>query len=398
MSDAGVATGQRQKASALVQNLLDKFPLIDGHNDTPSVIRNDSVARGDVRAFKLDAPKEGDTDIPRLIEGKIGGQLWAAFVESSDPHPATTTLELIDIVHQLTEVHPSIFANVLRADDFAKARQAGKIGSMLAVEGGVGLENSLAPLRIWYAAGVRLMTLCHNGSLDWVDSATDEPRNGGLSDFGRLVIGELNRLGIMVDCAHVSPDAMRQVLDVSTAPIVISHSNALSLCSNVRNVPDDVLDRIPGNDGLVMVTFIPDFVSEEVREWMAPVRKLYSTVFTGPERRQIMARYEADHGPRPRATLSQVADHIEYIAERVGPDRIGIGSDFCNAPVVTRGLEDVSRIKDLLVEMAVRGWDEDRLAKLAGLNFIRVFRAVEAEAERLRGKVKPVFAIAKATS
>lgn len=374
-------TRRLSDATLLVENILKAVPLIDGHNDIPSVIRNDPDAKGNVARFRFGESCRGDTDLPRLRKGQIGAQVWAAFVEGSEPHPATATLELIDVVNQLDENFPDTFKKVHCADDIDNAFQDGKIGSILAVEGGIGMDNSLAPLRAWYTLGVRLMTLCHNNSLDWVDSATDDPRSGGLSDFGRQVINELNRLGIIIDCAHVSPDAMRQVLDASSVPIAISHSNAFSLCPNVRNVPDDVLERIPANDGIVMVTFIPDFVSDEVRKWMIPVRKLYSTVFSGDARHELMAKFEAESGPRPRATVAQVADHVEYIAQRVGTGRIGIGSDFCGAPVVTRGLEDVSCIKNLLIEMAQRGWSEDNIINLAGRNFQRVFRAVEQYAQ-----------------
>lgn len=376
---------QRTEAAALVESVLDKVPLIDGHNDLPLVILNDDRARGDVAAYDLTRRhEEGDTDIPRLKEGRIGMQVWAAFTDSAHPQPSTRTLELIDVVHQMSDLYPSVFRPVLCADDILEAKREGRIGALLAVEGGVGMQNSLAPLRMWRRLGVRLMTLCHNGSLDWVDSATDKPRSGGLSDFGRQVVRELNRLGVMVDCAHVAPEAMRHTLDASAAPIVISHSNALALCGHPRNVPDDVLDRLAANDGIVMATFVPDFVSEEVREWMAPVRKLFGAGFSARRRLQVIADYERQHGPRPRATIGQVADHLEYMAGRVGVDRVGVGSDFFGIPINTRGLEDVSRIKDLLVEMALRGWSADNIAKLAGLNFIRVFRAVEERGAAMR--------------
>ena len=378
------ANMHRATALNLVENLLEKVPLIDGHNDLAKVILDDQLARGDVLTYGLNRLHlESDTDIPRLVEGKIGVQVLAAFTDSNCAKPSTRTLELIDVIDQIKVAHADAFMPVLRADDIEEAKRQNRIGAFAAVEGGVGLENRLAPLRVWYRAGVRLMTLCHNGTLDWVDSATDEPRSGGLSPFGRQVVAEMNRLGMMVDCAHVSADAMHDVLDVSTAPIVFSHSNARALCDHPRNVPDDVLDRLTATDGLVMATFIPDFVSEEVRRWMVPVRNLFGTAHTG-DRLSIMAAYEREHGVRPRSRIEQVADHLEYIAGRIGPDRVGIGSDFYGVSINTIGLENVSCIKNLLVEMACRGWGEDNLAKLAGLNFIRIFRAVEQEAERLR--------------
>lgn len=368
--------------------LLENVPMIDGHNDLPWVIRNDSQARGDVREYGLErVHQDGDTDIPRLREGRVAAQVWAAFVTSEDPTPARSTLEQIDVILQINQAHPEVFLPVLRAADILRAHREGKIGSIMAVEGGVGLEGSLAPLRVWHAAGARLMTLCHNGTLDWVDSATDEARHGGLTGFGRGVVAELNRLGMIVDCAHVSPDVMRQVLEISTAPIVFSHSNARALCDHVRNVPDDVLDRVPANDGLVMATFIPDFLSEEVRRWMLPVRA--AGLFTAEARLAAIAATERTQGPRPRATLGDVADHIAYLANRIGPSRVGIGSDFFGVPTTPEGLADVSRFPHLLAELFRRGWSDAAVAGVAGGNFIRVFRSVEREGRRLRKSARP---------
>lgn len=369
-------------------HLLETVPMIDGHNDLPWVIRNDAHAQGDVLEYGLDrVHQEGDTDIPRLRQGRVAAQVWAAFIMSDDPTPARSTLEQIDIILRINQAHPDVFLPVLKAADIIRAHRQGKIGSLLAVEGGVGLEGSLSPLRVWHAAGARLMTLCHNGTLDWVDSATDEARHGGLTAFGRSVVAELNRLGMIVDCAHVSPDVMRQVLEISAAPIVFSHSNARALCDHVRNVPDDVLDRVPANDGLVMATFIPDFLSEEVRRWMLPVRA--ANLFTAEARLAAIAEAERLHGPRPTATLAHVADHIEYLANRIGPARVGIGSDFFGVPTTPEGLADVSRFPYLLAELFRRGWTDEAVAGVAGLNFLRVFRAVERVGAKLRKTVAP---------
>ncbi len=233
------------------------------------------------------------------------------------------------------------------------------------------------------------MTLCHNGTLDWVDLATDEPRHGGLTEFGKAVVRELNRLGMIVDCAHVSADVMRQVLQVSTAPIVFSHSNARAVCDHPRNVPDDVLAGLRANDGLVMATFIPDFVNEQVRQWMIPVRDAVKNDF-GSSRAAILDAREREAGQRPRATLSDVADMIERLVERVGLTRIGVGSDFFGVPTTPVGLEDVSRFPHLLAELFVRGWSEGAVAGIAGVNFVRVFRAIEKEGARLRRNTKPL--------
>lgn len=369
--------------------LLDTIPLIDGHNDLPWVIRNDSRAQGDVAAYDLARQRnDGDTDIPRLREGRVSGQVWAAYVPSEIAHPGRAVLEQIDIVLQMNARHRDVFLPVRRAADFVRAKKAGKIASMLAVEGGVGLENSLAPLRVWHEAGARLMTLCHNGTLDWCDSATDAPRHDGLTAFGRAVVRELNRLGMIVDCAHVAPSVMRQVLEISTAPVVFSHSNARALCDHVRNVPDDVLDLVRQKGGLVMATFIPDFLSEVVRQWMGPLRASF-VLHTEAERLSRIAEHEKTHGPRPLARLEDVAEHIEYLANRIGPEKVGIGSDYFGVATTPVGLEDVRRFPHLLAEMLRRGWSDDAVAGLAGGNFIRVFRAVEREGARLR-RTEPV--------
>jgi membrane dipeptidase len=387
-------TSSRAESLRRALALMEKIPFVDGHNDLPWVIRNDPIAKGDVRAYDLNRRhQDGDTDIPRLRQGRVGAQIWAAFIPTESPHPARATLEQIDVILQMHEAHPDTFLPVLKASDIRRAKRAGRIASMIAVEGGVGLENSLAPLRVWRAAGARLMTLCHNGTLDWVDSATDEPRHNGLTEFGKAVVRELNRLGMIVDCAHVSPDVMRQVLDVSTAPIVFSHSNARAICDHPRNVPDDVLQRLCTNDGVVMATFIPDFTSEEVRQWMIPVREAIKNDF-GQRRAEVIAARERETGHRPKVTLASVADMIERLVERVGLTRIGIGSDFFGVPTTPVGLEDVTRFPHLLAELFSRGWSDKAVAGIASFNFQRVFRAVEKEGERLRKSTPPQVASA----
>ena len=377
---------RKDDSLARANALLGRFPLIDGHNDLPWVIRNDKIAQGDVATYDLRRRhQDGDTDIPRLRAGKVGGQVWAAFIPSEIEHPARATLEQLDIILQMHALYPDVFFPVRKSSDIRRARRLGRIASIMAVEGGVGLENSLAPLRIWHAAGARLMTLCHNGTLDWIDSATDEARHGGLTEFGEQVVHELNRLGMMVDCAHVSPDVMRQVLTISAAPILFSHSNARAICDHVRNVPDDVLATLKAKGGLVMATFIPDFISEDVRQWMLPIRAQLATGF-GPGRVAAIEAHEKKAGPRPRATLADVASMIEHLAARVGADHVGIGSDFFGVPTTPTGLEDVSRFPHLIAELLRRGWSEKNVAGIAGLNFIRHFRAVEKVGEDLRAK------------
>jgi membrane dipeptidase len=379
-----MAKSRKDFALARAEKLLETVPLVDGHNDLPWVIRNDAHARGDVAKYQLAKRRnDGDTDIPRLRQGRVAAQVWAAFVPSNIANPGRATLEQIDVILQLEQRHADVFLPARKASDIAKAKRQGRIASIMAVEGGVGLENSLGPLRVWHAAGTRLMTLCHNGTLDWVDSATDEARHGGLTAFGRAVVRELNRLGMMVDCAHVAPGVMHAVLATSSAPIIFSHSNARALCDHPRNVPDDVLAKIPANEGLVMVTFVPDFISEDVRRWMHPLRSGPKDSFT-QDRMTAIAQHEKAHGSRPLATLEQLADHIEYIAGKIGAHRVGIGSDFFGVPTTPVGLHDVSRFPHLLAEMFRRGWSDAQVAGLAGRNFIRVFRAIEREGARLR--------------
>jgi len=371
--------------------LLERVPLLDGHNDLAWVIRIDAEARGDVGAYDLRRRRlKGDTDIPRLREGLVGAQFWAAFQPTNAPHPARTALEQIDLIRRMEEAYPDAFLPARRAGDVARARRANKIASFIAVEGGVGLENALGPLRIWRAAGVRLVTLCHNESLDWVDSATDAPRAGGLNAFGRAVVGELNRLGMIVDCAHVSHDAMRRVLDVSQAPIVLSHSNAFALCDHPRNTPDDVLRRLKDNGGLVMATFVPGFISQKLRDWLARSRDRYGKAPLVADPKAALAEQEAQYGPAPRATLEELADHIVYLVETAGIDHVGIGSDFFGGaqPV---GLEHVGRFPHLFAELIRRGFSEGALAKLASRNFLRAMRQVEQVGERLRAERGPAL-------
>lgn len=363
------------------RRLLETVPLVDGHNDLPYVIW-DGPSRGDVRAFDPSrVHQDHDTDIPRLRQGGVSAQFWAAFVPSTVPHPARSVLELIDIVRQLNEAYPETFLPALKAADIARAKRLGKIASFLAVEGGVGLENSLAPLRVWHAAGARLMTLCHNETLDWVDSATDAPRHGGLTAFGQEVVAELNRLGMIVDLAHVAPSVMRQVLEISKAPVVFSHSNALSLCDHPRNVPDDVLDTLKAKRGLVMATFVPTFISQAVRDWYRPFCDEWGKAPLSAM--QAEARPRTRLTERPHATLEQFCDHVEYLANRVGIRHVGIGSDFYGG-VAPSGLENVSRFPFLLAELMDRGWSDEAIAGLASGNFVRVFREVERTGSRLR--------------
>ncbi|BAT61001.1 membrane dipeptidase [Variibacter gotjawalensis] len=370
-------TMSRKAALAQANDFLQRHLLIDGHNDLPWVIRADKIARGNVAAFRLGEPhNDADTDIPKLREGRVAAQVLAAFLPTRIANPATVTLEQIDVIRQIEELHADVFHPVRKASDIATAHRRGKIGAIMSVEGGVGLENSLAPLRMWHALGMRIMTLCHNETLDWIDSATDAAKNDGITDFGRAVVAELNRLGVLIDVSHASPKAAHDVFDASDAPVALTHSNAFALCEHPRNAPDDLLRRIPEKRGIVMATFVPAFIRRRTHQALRPYQDEHGKsrqdlAASDYETAGLLARtgWEADG-----ATL--LAEHIEYMTNIVGIDHIGIGSDFYGGPTPP-GLDDASKFPNLFAELIARGWAEDALAKLAGKNTLRVLKAVE---------------------
>lgn len=363
-----------RKASAF----LERVPLIDAHNDLPYVLRHASP-QGNVAAYDLTRlHQETDTDIPRLRKGKVGGQFWAAYVPTKVENPMRFTLEQIALIRRMNEAYPETFLQATRASDLSRARRAGKIASFICVESGVGLANSLEVLAIWHALGVRYLTLCHNETLDWVDSATDAPRHGGLSGFGKKVVAECNRLGILVDLAHTSHETQMQVLELSTAPVAMTHANAFSLVDHPRNVRDDFLGGLKANGGIVCATFVPTFTNQATRDWVRAISDSYGKPLAGNMKAGI-ARQETASGPCPRATLDQVCDHIEYMTARAGVDHIGIGSDYYGSRNPD-GLEDVSCFPNLVAALMQRGWGEPALRKLVSGNMLRVLRAVESHA------------------
>ena len=378
-----MAVIETSRALDHARHLLQTIPLVDGHNDLPWVIHSNAQAGHSVKRYDLSRlHPESDTDIPRLKAGMLSAQFWAAFVPSLMPQPGRMTLELIDIIRQLPETYPDTFLFGENALDIVRAKKLGKIASFMTVEGGVGLENSLSPLRIWQAAGVRLMTLCHNETLDWVDSATDAPRHGGLTKFGEAVVLELNRLGIIVDLAHTATSVMHRVLDISRAPVLFSHNNAFSLCDHPRNAPDDVLDRIRAKKSVIMATFIPDFINQASRDWARPLKDNFGKSSFMVSHDEAIAEQTKRMGPQPQANLKQLCQHIEYLASRTGLNHIGIGSDFFGG-ATPEGLEDVSRFPYLLAELIERGWSDEAIAKIASGNFIRLFKAVERTGKAL---------------
>ena len=380
---SGGAAHAEDVALQHARELLARVTLLDGHNDLPWEIRED--AQGDLARYDLRQRRDkGDTDIPRLREGLVGGQFWSVWIPPGLSAPARTQLEQIDIAHRMIAAYPDVFLFATRAADVERARREGKIASFLGMENGQALENSLGALRAYYDLGVRYMTLTHGRNTDWADSATDTPAHGGLTRFGREVVREMNRLGMLVDISHVSPQVMRQALDVSEAPVIFSHSSARALVDHPRDVPDDVLARMPKNGGVVMVTFIPAFVSAEAEAWGKGIEHLVQGAKTTEEIARIESEYAKTHGPAPRATLAQVADHVEHVAKLAGHDHVGIGSDFYGGGSMPVGLEDVSRFPALFAELIRRGWTDADLSKLAGGNVVRALGGAEVVAARLR--------------
>ncbi len=382
--------GAEDEAMVRAREVLGRHPLIDSHNDLPNVIRERGEPPRDVAAFDLRRPALGDTDIARLRAGGVGGQFWSVYIPSSpevgERGFARAQLEQIDIALRMIERYPDAFALALTAGDVERAGASGRIASLLGIEGGHAIENSLGALRAYHRLGVRYMTLTHFNGNDWADSATDAARHGGLTKFGTEVVREMNRLGMLVDISHVSADTMNDVLDVAGAPVIFSHSNARALSPTPRNVPDDVLARLPGNGGVVMVSFISLFAvqGDEHARWQAAFEKETGVKLGDAEYDAALAKYTAVH-PEPRATLSDVADHIEHVRDVAGIDHVGIGADFFGEPAwMASGLEDVASYPALFAELIRRGWQEEALAKLARGNVLRVLRQAEAAAARIQ--------------
>jgi membrane dipeptidase len=362
--------------------MLSRFPLIDGHNDLPWEIR-EKFALDPVAAGLTGRVESTQTDIPRLVEGGVGGQFWSVYVPATLAGDAavTTVFEQVDLVHRMIAAYPNRLRLALTADDVDAAFGAGQIASLLGAEGGHCINNSLGVLRALHALGVRYLTLTHNDNVGWADSATDEPDTGGLSDFGREVVAEMQRLGMLVDLSHVSVSTMNAALDVARAPVIFSHSSARALCDNPRNVPDDVLTRLSVNGGVCMVTFVAFFVSQACTDWFNGLKEFAAARGLGPSSLTavfgLLPDWEKDN-PAPAATLSQVADHIEHVREVAGLAHVGIGGDFDGTPVLPDGLHDVSRYPALFHELQRRRWSEPDLKALAGANILRTLRDAES--------------------
>jgi membrane dipeptidase len=395
-SMAAVFAGQSAEDPFLqrARALHRQTPLIDGHNDYPWALREKAQRNFE----KLDIAKPQPsimTDIPRLKAGGVGGQFWSVYVpvELAGQAAVTATLEEIDTVHQMMRRYPDTFELALTADDVERIFKKGKIASLIGMEGGHSIDNSLAALRMFHRLGARYMTLTHAKNTAWADSATDDARAGGLTAFGEEVVREMNWLGMLVDLSHVSPATMEDALRVSAAPIIFSHSSARALADRPRNVPDNILEMLPKNGGVIMVTFVPGFLSPAVAAW-SELQNAEEKRLTGlfPGDAAAVARgvteWSAAH-PSPVAHLSDVADHIDHIRKIAGIDHIGLGGDFDGITAVPQGLEDVSKYPALTAELLRRGYKDDDVRKILGGNVLRVMRSVEKVARRLQAERGP---------
>ena len=361
--------------------LLAAHPIIDGHNDLPYALREQvgyDLSRCDIGTRQ----SHNQTDLARLAEGGVGGQFWSVYVPGtwSGERAVVGTLEQIDFVHRMVAAYPDRLALASTADNVESAYQDGKIASLLGAEGGHSLASSLGVLRMLYALGVRYLTLTHNHNVPWADAAADSPRLGGLSPFGRDVVDEMNRLGMLIDLSHTAPGTMHDTLEATSAPVIFSHSGARGLVDHVRNVPDEVLTALATNGGVCMVAFVPTFVSAEYRAWDLAV--VDDMVVRGEDPLDLPAHATAStrfaaHDPRPPVTLAHVADHIEHVREVAGVEHVGIGGDYDGHPIMPSGLEDVSCYPALIDELLDRGWSEPELAGLTRGNIIRVLRDAE---------------------
>ena len=391
--DSGTA---QPDTAARIADLLARHPVLDGHNDLPWSMRQ--KARYDFAAMDIAQPQPRlHTDIGRLREGGVGAQYWSVYVPSKlqGEQAVTATLEQIDHVHRMVARYPEVFALARTADEVEQAMAGGRIASLMGAEGGHSIDSSLGTLRMLYRLGVRYMTLTHNDNVPWADSATDQPRVGGLTAFGVEVVREMNRIGMLVDLSHVSADTMRAALRASEAPVIFSHSNARAVCSNPRNAPDDVLVELARNGGVCMATFVPMFVSQQSTDWFEAGRA--AAVADGINVRELDALFGylglyAINEPPPTVTIPEVADQIEHIREVAGIDHVGLGGDYDGVDSLPEGLEDVAGYPRLLAELAGRGWSDTDLGKLTSGNALRVLRGAESTARRLSADRTPSLA------
>jgi membrane dipeptidase len=399
---AAPAVAQSDPAGeARARRILERTPLIDGHNDLAEALRerfgNDPSAV-DLTVDQSANPLRLHTDIPRLRAGGLGAQFWSVYVSANQPpvEAAKQTFEQIDTVRRIVALHPDVFELATTADDIERIHRAGKIASLIGMEGGYSIDDSLGLLRVFHASGARYMTLTHSMTTTWADSATDAPRWGGLNPFGEAVVREMNRLGMMVDLSHVSEETMQDAIRVSAAPVVFSHSSARAVTGHARNVPDSVLRLMPANGGIVMVTFVPGFVSEAVRRWnadQAAEAARLKTLNPGDPNAAAkgLADWTAAH-PVPHASIADVVAHIQHVRDVAGIDHVGLGGDFDGVESLPDGITGVDAYPAILAALMAAGWTGTDIRKLAGENMLRVMRAVEAVA-RAKANEPPGMAV-----
>lgn len=386
---------QSQNLLTRAKALHEQVPLIDGHNDYPWALRGLDPGRDLASADITKSVPKLMTDIPRLRAGGLGGQFWSVYVPSTmaPPQAVVATLEQIDIVHRMVKRWPETFELALTADDVERAFKRGRIASMIGIEGGHQIDSSLATLRMMYDLGARYMTLTHNNNPPWADAAADQAAHGGLTTFGEEVVREMNWLGMLVDLSHVSPDTMEDALRVAAAPVIFSHSSARAIADVPRNVPDAILRQMPKNGGVVMVSFVPGFTSTEVATYDRRASAQLTLFRTQNPRDEAAVNKAMDEwrkaNPGPRATVAQVADHIDHIRKVAGVDHIGLGGDFDGITEVVQGLEDVSKYPALTAELLKRGYSDDDVKKVLGLNVLRAWKQAERVAADLRKQRGP---------
>jgi membrane dipeptidase len=390
---AAAAHAQTDAVSARIDRILREVPLIDGHNDLAEQYEErvkDHLAQIDIRQDQSKLTPPLMTDIPRLRQGRLGGQFWSVYVPASlkGADAVRATLEQIDLVQRLVDKYSDTFELARTADDIVRIHRSGKIASLIGMEGGHSIADSLATLRDMYALGARYMTITHFDNNDWADSATADPAHNGLTPFGKMVVAEMNRLGMLVDCSHIAPKTMNDILDITAAPVIFSHSSARALVDHPRNVPDDVLRRLQQNDGVVMVTWVPSFSSAKVREHDAARdaehARLKALYIGQPDRvKAALADWDAKN-PAPRATIKDVCDHIEHVAQVAGPTHVGFGADLDGITATVEGLGSVADYPKVFAELIRRGWSDEQLKGLAGLNVLRVMRKAEEVAKHLQ--------------
>ena len=393
MGASSSSVGARQDGVLLerARALHKASPLVDGHNDYPWELRERT--KGDFDKLDIRKPQPAlMTDIARLRAGGVGAQFWSVYVpvELAGQAAVTATLEQIDIVHRMVRRYPDTFELALTADDVERIFRAGKIASLIGMEGGHSIDSSLGALRMFHRLGARYLTLTHSSNTPWADSATDRAALGGLSPFGEQVVREMNWLGMLVDLSHVSPDTMEDAIRVSAAPVMFSHSSARAVTDVARNVPDAVLRMLPKNGGVVMVTFVPRYLSAKVDAWdrarTAEENRLKARV--GSDAKAVASGVEAwtRANPEPRATIADAADHIDHIRKVAGIDHVGLGGDFDGITSVVQGLEDVSTYPALTAELLRRGYRDADVKKITGANVLRVMREAERISKTLQAE------------